>query len=48
MIGVILERFDEIKLGIKNLALEELFTKDKIEKYLLNKMTMDEVNNVKN
>ncbi len=35
--GVILERFDEIKLGIKNLALEELFTKDKIEKYLLNK-----------
>ena len=35
--GVILDRFDEIKLGIKNLALEELFTKDKIEKYLLNK-----------
>ena len=35
--GVILDRFDEIKVGIKNLALEELFTKDKIEKYLLNK-----------
>ena len=35
--GVILDRFDEIKLGIKNLALEELFTKDKIEKYLLDK-----------
>tara|TARA_B100000579_G_C22776002_1_gene826589 strand:+ start:466 stop:1107 length:642 start_codon:yes stop_codon:yes gene_type:complete len=35
--GVILDRFDEIKLGIKNLALEELFTKDKIKKYLLDK-----------
>ena len=35
--GVILDRFDEIKIGIRNLALEELFTNDKIEKYLLNK-----------
>ncbi len=35
--GVILDRFNEIKLGIKNLALEELFTNDKIEKFLINK-----------
>ncbi len=35
--GVILDRFKEIKLGIKNLAIEELFTDDKIEKFFVNK-----------
>ena len=35
--GVILDRFNEIKLGIKKLATEELFTNDKIEKFLINK-----------
>ena len=35
--GVILDRFEEIKKGIKNLAIEELFTNDKIERFLINK-----------
>ena len=33
--GVILDRFDEIKLGIKNLILKELFSADQIEKFIL-------------
>ena len=35
--GVILDRFEEIKIGIKNLAIKELFTNDKIDKFLINK-----------
>jgi len=33
--GVILDRFDDIKLGIKNLILKELFSADQIEKFIL-------------
>ena len=33
--GVILERFEEIKLGIKNLILKELFTETQINNFLL-------------
>ena len=33
--GVILERFEDIKLGIKNLILEELFTETQINNFLL-------------
>ena len=33
--GVILDRFDDIKLGIKNLSLKELFSADQIEKFIL-------------
>ena len=32
--GVILERFEDIKLGIKNLILQELFSIDQIEKFI--------------
>src|SRR6056300_1361151 len=32
--GVILDRFDDIKLGIKNLILKELFSVDQIEKFI--------------
>ena len=43
--GVILDRFNEIKKGIKKLALDELFTNDKIEKFLINKKN-DSVNSI--
>ena len=33
--GVILDRFEDIKLGIKNLILQELFTKTQINNFLL-------------
>jgi uncharacterized membrane protein YheB (UPF0754 family) len=33
--GVILERFEDIKLGIKNLILKELFTETQINNFLL-------------
>ena len=33
--GVILDRFEDIKLGIKNLILQELFTETQINKFLL-------------
>ena len=33
--GVILDRFEDIKLGIKNLILQELFTKSQINNFLL-------------
>lgn len=33
--GVILDRFDDIKLGIKNLILKELFSAEQIEKFIL-------------
>ena len=33
--GVILERFEDIKLGIKNLILQELFTETQINNFLL-------------
>ena len=33
--GVILDRFDDIKLGIKNLILQELFTETQINNFLL-------------
>jgi len=33
--GVILDRFDDIKLGIKNLILKELFSADQIDKFIL-------------
>jgi len=33
--GVILDRFEDIKLGIKNLILQELFSIDQIEKFIL-------------
>ena len=39
--GVILDRFNEIKLGIKNLAIEELFTDEKIEQFLINNKNID-------
>jgi uncharacterized membrane protein YheB (UPF0754 family) len=32
--GVILDRFEDIKLGIKNLILQELFSVDQIEKFI--------------
>ena len=32
--GVILDRFDDIKLGIKNLILKELFSAEQIEKFI--------------
>ena len=32
--GVILDRFEDIKLGIKNLILQELFSIDQIEKFI--------------
>ena len=32
--GVILERFEDIKLGIKNLILQELFSVEQIEKFI--------------
>jgi uncharacterized membrane protein YheB (UPF0754 family) len=32
--GVILDRFDDIKLGIKNLILQELFSAEQIEKFI--------------
>jgi uncharacterized membrane protein YheB (UPF0754 family) len=32
--GVILDRFEDIKLGIKNLTLQELFSIDQIEKFI--------------
>ena len=32
--GVVLERFEDIKLGIKNLILQELFSVDQIEKFI--------------
>lgn len=32
--GVVLERFEDIKLGIKNLILQELFSIDQIEKFI--------------
>ena len=32
--GVILDRFEDIKLGIKNLILQELFSMDQIEKFI--------------
>jgi len=34
--GVILDRFEDIKLGIKNLILQELFSVDQIEKFIFN------------
>ena len=33
--GVILDRFDDIKLGIKNLILKELFSAEQIDKFIL-------------
>jgi uncharacterized membrane protein YheB (UPF0754 family) len=33
--GVILDRFDDIKLGIKNLILKELFSVEQIDKFIL-------------
>ena len=33
--GVILDRFEDIKLGLKNLILQELFSEDQIKKFLL-------------
>ena len=33
--GVILDRFEDIKLGLKNLILQELFSEDQINKFLL-------------
>tara|TARA_B100001093_G_scaffold122446_1_gene115160 strand:- start:17090 stop:17776 length:687 start_codon:yes stop_codon:yes gene_type:complete len=33
--GVILNRFDDIKLGIKNLILKELFSAEQIDKFIL-------------
>ena len=33
--GVILDRFEDIKLGIKNLILKELFTETQINNFLL-------------
>ena len=33
--GVILDRFDNIKLGIKNLILKELFSAEQIDKFIL-------------
>ena len=35
--GVILDRFEDIKLGIKNLILQELFSVDQIEKFIFDK-----------
>ena len=38
--GVILDKFEDIKLGIKNLILQELFTETQINNFLLdNKVT---------
>jgi len=33
--GVILDRFDDIKLGIKNLIIKELFSAEQIDKFIL-------------
>jgi len=33
--GVILDRFEDIKLGIKNLILQELFSVEQIDKFIL-------------
>ena len=33
--GVILDRFEDIKLGLKNLILQELFSEEQINKFLL-------------
>ena len=41
--GVILDKFEDIKLGIKNLILQELFTETQINNFLLdNKVTTSE------
>jgi hypothetical protein len=41
--GVILDKFEDIKLGIKNLILQELFTEAQINNFLLdNKVTTSE------
>ncbi len=47
--GVILDKFEDIKLGIKNLILQELFTEIQINNFLLdNKVTTSEtiINNI--
>ena len=46
--GVILDKFEDIKLGIKNLILQELFTETQINNFLLdNKVTTSETINNK-
>jgi uncharacterized membrane protein YheB (UPF0754 family) len=39
--GVILDRFEDIKLGIKNLILQELFSVDQIEKFIFDNKEED-------